>query len=310
MRTPLISVVIPVYNAENYVSACVGSLLNQTYPSFEVVLVDDGSTDKTPDICDAFAAAHDNIRVIHRPNGGVSAARNTGVAAARGELLTFVDSDDSVDGTLLEQLYTLLRDSGADIASSGVETGKRLDGVFTPAQAIACILRENTNLVTSVWGKLFRRELFEGLRFPEGIDFEDYAVTPLLFDRANKIAHTGSIHYSYCTDNAESITHRPFTPKRMDYFQAAALVDDFLKKKYPSLLRDAQNGHTRCAVSFFKQAAQSRNRYPDCERALTRTVRQGIFPYLTSTYKLTSKAYGVLIAVCPPLARKLFSRRH
>ena len=297
-----------MYNVEKYISACVRSLIDQTYPNLEMILVDDGSTDGCPAICDDFAAKYDNISVIHQENRGLSGARNTGIDRAKGELLCFVDSDDEVDGAMITRLYELAEQSGAGIVSSGVVPDEPVEGVFSSQQALEYILKETTNLTTSACGKLFKAELFDGIRFPEGLNFEDYATVPLLIDKAGRIAHTGDVMYSYRVDNPDSITHSTFSPKRMDYFTVSGMIEDFLKERYPSLLKHAINRRTRCAVSFFKQLAQSGQEQKEIRKALAKYTRRGILRYLFTPYKLTSKAYGLLISVCPPLAARLFAR--
>ena len=284
------------------------SLTAQTYPNFEIILIDDGSPDNCPAICDEFEKHHDNIRVIHQQNKGISGTRNTGIDAANGELITFIDSDDSVHPELLERLYQLMEESGADISSVSACKGKTAAGRLTSGHAIKCLLKENTTLNTSAWGKLFKKELFAQLRFPEDSLFEDYALIPLLIDKANYIVHSDEILYNYRMDNLSSITKSAFNPAHMQYFTVSEGINLFLEEKYPELCRYAGYRNTRYAVSFFKKAAGSPQRYPENERRLTRYVRAGIIPYLFSQYKLTSKAYGLLIAVCPPLARRLFAR--
>lgn len=270
-------------------------------------MVDDGSTDNSPAICDALAVRHENIRVIHQPNKGVSGARNTGLDAANGELIAFVDSDDSIQPTLFERLFCLMEETGADIASASAGEGKPAGGVMTPEQAIACLLKENTTFNTSPWGKLYRARLFDGIRFPEGLAFEDYAVIPQVIHRANRVAHTDEALYSYRMDNRDSITKAPFNPAQMQFFTVSELVIEFLEKNYPQLCRYARLRRTNFAVSFFRRCAQSGAKGTHEERCLIRQVRKGLFPYLFSAYKPQAKAYGMLIAVCPPLARRLFA---
>lgn len=270
-------------------------------------MVDDGSTDNSPAICDAFAARYDNIRVIHQENKGLSGARNAGMNVARGELITFVDSDDSIHPEMLERLFRLMEETGADISSAGTDTGKHVGGMMTPEQAIACLLKENTTFNTSAWGKLYKTTLFDGIRFPEGLVFEDYAIIPQVIHRADRIAHTDEALYRYRTDNLGSITKAPFNPAQMQFFTVSDLVVKFLEKNYPQLCRYARLRRTNFAVSFFRRCAQSGAKGTHEERCLIRQVRKGLFPYLFSAYKPQAKAYGMLIAVCPPLARRLFA---
>ncbi len=290
-------------------SSCVESLIDQTYPNFEIILVDDESPDNCPAICEDYASRYDNIRVIHQKNKGLSGARNSGMNKAYGELYTFVDSDDSVKPDMLHKLYKTLSENSADIATSGYFEGKPTGGVLSSEKAIRCILKENTTLSTSAWGKLYKAELFEDIKYPEGLLFEDYATAPLLFDKAGKIAHTDEVLYNYRMDNTEGITHSAFSQKRMEYFTVSDMVDEFLKKSYPGLLKYARRRATRYAISFYRQLAQSGNRDKETEKILTRYTRRGILPYIFSSYRVTSKAYGILISICPPVALKMFSRK-
>lgn len=272
-------------------------------------MVDDGSPDDCPAICDEYAANHDNVRVIHQENKGLSGARNSGMAAAKGEFYTFVDSDDSVQPDMLEKLYKILSENDTDIATSGYLSGKPTGGVLNAEQAIERILKENTTLSTSAWGKLYKAELFEDIKYPEGLLFEDYATAPLLFDKAGKIAHTDEALYNYRMDNTEGITHSAFSRKRMEYFTVSDMVDEFLKKSYPKLIKASKQRATRHAISFFSQLAKSGERDIETEKALVRYTRRGIISYVFSSYRLTSKAFGILISICPPAAMKMFSRK-
>ena len=118
--SPAISVIIPVYNCEKYLTQCIESVLNQTFQDFELILVDDGSHDSSPDICDNFRQKDERIQVIHKPNGGVSSARNEGIKVARGEYITFVDSDDYIEEEMMEYLYGQAQEHLADIVVSGL----------------------------------------------------------------------------------------------------------------------------------------------------------------------------------------------
>lgn len=298
---------MPVYNVEKYVSECVASLVEQTYPQLEIILVDDGSIDSSPALCDEFARQHENISVIHQPNGGLSDARNRGIESARGEWLTFVDSDDYVEPTMIATLYALADENNADISCAGhYSHGNASVRVYSPEEALMHLLREDTSLTTSACGKLFRKSLFNEIRFPKGLIFEDFYTVPRLFDKANRIVHINEPLYFYRQENDSSITHSQFSPKRLEYYTVSDSVDKFLQKNYPALLKDAKNRKTRYSIAFFRQAAQSPVRDKKSEKLLTKHVRGGIVPYLACSYKLTSKAYGVLIALCPPLASKLF----
>lgn len=190
----VISIVVPVYNTEVYLRRCVDSILDQSFTDFELLLVDDGSTDGSSSICDEYAAKDSRVSVIHQCNAGVSAARNAGLAYAFSEsetqYLTFIDSDDFVAPTYLYTLYQALLDNNADISVCGEYThggqkcvfdGQRnFDGIIRLDATEACRMiytggAGHAPFVT-VWGKLYKKELFRDIRFPVGKIHEDQAV--------------------------------------------------------------------------------------------------------------------------------------
>lgn len=170
--TPLISIIVPVYKVEPYLRKCVDSILAQTYTNIEVILVDDGSPDGCPAICDEYAAKDRRVVVIHQRNAGVSVARNAGLDAAKGEYIAFVDSDDWIEPDMYEVLYQVIRASGADMAESSywvgdsnpVKGGASRHVVYSSREAVIRILQGHGEML-HVWGKLFARELIEGMRF-------------------------------------------------------------------------------------------------------------------------------------------------
>ena len=162
---PLISVVVPVYKVEPYVRQCIDSILAQTYSNLDIILVDDGSPDKCPEICDDYAKQDGRIRVIHKPNGGLSSARNAGIDIARGEYIAFIDSDDYVSETYIEQLWYTLSESGADMSCSLVTREERaLDHVisrkykiYTAEKALRRVIRA---FGFSAYGRLYKTSAF------------------------------------------------------------------------------------------------------------------------------------------------------
>ncbi len=183
---PLISVVVPVYNVEQYLEKCIDSILGQTYPNIELILVDDGSTDGSSEICDKYAFEHDNIKTIHRENGGLSAARNTGVKASNGDYVGFIDSDDYISSVFYESLYSAIAQTGVSMAAmrrgvdffDGEEPDLERDIRFasnfellTEEQYQVEILYQRS-WAGAVW-RLYARELAESVYFPEGLYYED-----------------------------------------------------------------------------------------------------------------------------------------
>lgn len=193
---PLISVIVPAYNAEGYLRRCVDSILAQTLGDLEVVLVDDGSTDGTAAICDAYAAADARVRAIHQKNGGVSSARNRGLSAARGDYIAWLDSDDYFMPAALEKLYGALRRNGKQVAMcnyrnilvDGFEQPPRYslpyeEKVYPREAMVGFIL--SIGMTPVLWGSLMTRALYDGIVFPEGRLFEDVRNTYKLHERAD-----------------------------------------------------------------------------------------------------------------------------
>lgn len=226
---PLISVIIPVYKTEAYLTACVESVLAQTYQNFEIILVDDESPDNCPQMCDAFAARDNRIRVIHQENGGLSSARNAGIEIARGEYLAFLDSDDLWTPNFLERLYRAIEETGADFA---VCMFQRFCGDMPTAdpkpantealsqrQAFDCLFNiRNENMVVAP-NKLYRRHIFDSIRYPVGKLHEDEAVIHQVIGSAERVAWVAEEHYLY-RQAPNSITNAKFSLKRLDEMYA------------------------------------------------------------------------------------------
>lgn len=221
----MISVIMLTYNREGMVGRVVESILNQTLRDFEFIIVDNGSTDRSGRIADEYAARDSRVRVIHRARGSISAGRNTGLDAARGEYITFVDDDDWAEPDFLEFLLRLLTQNDADVAICGA-AGKAFDEklVMNAEQAITELLwRKRYNMAFPT--KLFRRELMEGLRFPEGSVYDDIALMYRLLARAGRVAYHGLPKYTFYRHggnvSAWTTDHRLLTPQTLDEYLAA-----------------------------------------------------------------------------------------
>lgn len=208
----LISIIVPVYNVENYLKRCLDSILMQTYSSFEVIVIDDGSTDKCPQICDDYAKKDSRIRVVHKENGGLSDARNAGIKIAQGKYLLFVDSDDYIQDNMLEVLMKSVQETNADIVittkyftvsdkySKFVSeiTGEK---VCNSGQALEEIFCHNSRW--EAWGTLFKKSLFDNSDFPKGKLYEDIALIPLIILKAEKVCLLeGAFYYYYIREGS------------------------------------------------------------------------------------------------------------
>lgn len=201
------SIIVPVYRVEKYLPRCMASLLAQSHQNLEIILVDDGSPDRSGEMCDEYAAEDDRVRVIHQDNGGLSAARNVGIESARGSFLAFVDADDWVHPELVAYLLSIALGSGADLAAcrflrtqdEDVSGARRAGGVqaLTPSEALELYASPTTSTMTTACAKLFRAELFHGLRFPVGRLYEDEFTTYRLVAAAHRIVLSDAEHYYY-----------------------------------------------------------------------------------------------------------------
>lgn len=206
MKQPLISVIIPIYKVEPYLRRCLDSIINQSYANLEIILVEDGSPDTCPQICDEYAAKDNRIVVIHKKNGGLSDARNAGLNICKGEYISFVDSDDWVKKNYIERLTNIAVCEMADITiceNSRTNTILKNNNkdkstkLYTAQNALHHLFCDNHIAFTVSWGKLYKRNLFHSLRFPLGKYHEDEFTTYILFYNSKKIAYTSEILYYY-----------------------------------------------------------------------------------------------------------------
>lgn len=210
----MFSFVTPVYNVEDYLERCVVSLMNQTFRDVEIILVDDGSTDKCSELCDSFAEADTRIRVIHKENGGLSDARNAGLAEAKGDYILFVDSDDYVDVSACEKLLPFA-EQGYDILAGQAcfEGGKQVSYLNETGSVISgkdymLRLLQEKKAYMAVWSNAYRRNfLFEHeFRFKFGILHEDEQFTPRVILNAQSVVYTGIVFYHYTVRREGAIT--------------------------------------------------------------------------------------------------------
>ena len=240
----LLSVIVPVYRVEQYLDRCVESIVGQTYPNLEIILVDDGSPDNCPAMCDGWAEKDSRIRVIHKPNGGLSSARNAGIDAAAGRYLAFVDSDDYIGPNMYETMISAMERTGAGIACCGryiVRGGIQRpmhcmdrETVFSPAEAIKELLLCGC-VEESACDKVYERQLFRDLRFPVGEINEDIVIMPRLLDRSRKIVHVGKPFYYYWQEGA-SITRSSCSSKKRIILDHLDGIEQFLQTVHPELL--------------------------------------------------------------------------
>ena len=240
-REKMVSIIVPVYNVEKYLDKCIQSIMNQTYFDFEVLLIDDGSEDSSGSICDLWAKEDSRILVFHKENGGLSDARNYGIARANGEYITFIDSDDVVGKDYLKILMNLILEYGAQIACvSALSMSENMkvehdmnikNGCLDTEEALkyACIRKY---FGVSAWGKLYKSTLFSNLRYPKGRIYEDLLTTPYLIASSDSVAYSSSKQY-FWIQRKGSITHTIHSKKEMAlHLKGLEELVEFIDKHY------------------------------------------------------------------------------
>lgn len=264
-----ISVIVPVYRVEDYLHRCVDSVLNQTFQDFELILVDDGSPDGCPAICDAYARKDPRVRVIHQKNGGLSAARNAGIdwmmENSDSTWLTFLDSDDWVHPRTLEWMVQALKETGTEICVCGFQETQGESPAVRPEQWKTEVwlpgdfYRERPVDATIACAKLYPRRLFETVRYPVGKVHEDEYVTYRLLFACEKIAVIAAPMYAYYV-NPEGITRRAWSEKRLDAWGAyEEQVSFFLRRGDAEMARWRMREYLENALRNLENAQKAEN---------------------------------------------------
>ena len=285
-QKPLISVIVPIYNVEKYLSRCIDSIINQSYSNLEIILVDDGSPDQCPDICDAYAAQDSRIKVIHKPNGGLSSARNAGLNIMLGDYVAFIDSDDFVHREFIKFLYNMSRDNQCEISQCSYQKGKLNDFTGISFQSNTVTLNKidaflSRKLRAGVVARLYQASLFRKERFPVGKQQEDEAVTYKIAYMAEKIAFSENKLYYYFQSpvsimrnqkHFQSIDFIPIFNERLNFFQNKEKKLFMLSKEiyclvlilfYARCKKDIKNTNDKeQIVAIFKNLFSSVIKYP------------------------------------------------
>lgn len=244
-KEPLISIIVPVYNAEQYLNKCVDSIVNQTYTNLEIILIDDGSPDNCGAICDEWAKKDSRIKVIHKPNGGLSSARNAGLDLAKGDYLTFIDSDDYVEADMVFSVVNAIKNSEVEIVlirEKQVNLKGETTKIVGDTPTNTTFYKEKDFLVELILGKqingacdkFYKRELVNDLRFEEGKHHgEDMLFNVRYLDCVNRVGYVDYIKYSYVA-NEDSVTHASFNSHSVDNLYFKDKVYEIVKEKYPN----------------------------------------------------------------------------
>lgn len=204
-KDPLITIVVPVYNVAHYVKRCIDSLTEQTYKKLEIIIVDDGSTDDSGRICDNLAKHDKRVVVYHKTNGGLSSARNFGIKKAKGKYICLVDSDDYAKKDFVRKLVFKAEIKNVDIVVCSYNDNFLYARMVTGEDAAVHLLTKQENVDIVAWNKMYRRELFDKIKYPEGENYEDTLTTYKLYAEAKNVAYIGDSLYEY-VERDDSIT--------------------------------------------------------------------------------------------------------
>ncbi|GFI40945.1 putative glycosyltransferase EpsJ [Thomasclavelia cocleata] len=281
----LISVIIPVYNVEKYLHRCVDSVINQTYSNLEIILVDDGSTDTSSQICDEYKNLDERIVVIHKENGGLSDARNVGFDISKGEYILFLDSDDWMEKEAVDLLKLKMEEYQVDVVQSNFlykyEDNHEINGlkilgqdqVLNNFSAMEQLIKNET-IKNFAWGKLYKRKLLEGIKFPYGKLFEDTYWIHQVFARASNILLLDIPLFNYW-QRCNSISYS-FSIKKLDILDGYLERRIFIKDKYPKLSGALDNGIIRLALSIYLLSIKNYrfNQHNKIKRKLKKICKQ------------------------------------
>ncbi len=264
-----VSIIVPVYKVEKYLSKCVESLLKQTYQNIEIILVDDGSPDICGKLCDEYAEKDKRVRVIHKKNGGLSDARNVAIPMASGRFIAFVDSDDWVSAYYVEHLYDAIVKDDSDLACSWFENvfedSKPQNMATKELNDYRCLDRTTClkkmlyqdGVECCAWGKLYKKEIIADLKYPVGKLYEDIPVTYQCVKRAHKVAMVSNVDYFYLQRKA-SIQYQNFNSRKLDGVNHCRQLMEAVKKDFPELSIAAECRYlsTVCNIMFQIQESQ------------------------------------------------------
>lgn len=296
VQNPLISVIVPVYNVEDYLHRCVESILNQTYPHLEIILVDDGAKDNSGAICDEYALRDNRVRVIHQENGGQSKARNAGLDAATGEYIAFVDSDDYLAEDAYEAMLAMALREQVKLISAGrfdvsSRTGKVEAGLCPKCTEVISMEQMLGRMFTwngcdcSPCDKLYHRELFRTVRFPSFRGNEDTAVLYRIVEQTDRVGMLDKPIYYYF-HRPGSTSNEGLSPMTFHFHQGTEKIYPYIAETYPAVKNEVRYFRVRSLIytlqSLDLATEADRNRYLDVYKEQKRNLREHLWFILTS----------------------------
>lgn len=300
-----VSIIVPCYNVEKYLHNCINSIINQSYNQWELILINDGSQDKSGEICEYYAKIDNRIKVIHKPNGGLSSARNTGLDVITGNYVTFLDSDDFWHRDYLKNLMFFVKEKNVDIAQCsfirGFETTFPNINTNTKISYYdnhSIFLKEVAKII--IWGKIYKASLFDNIRMPVGFIHEDDWTTWKLYYKAKNIAITNQPLYYY-TINPNSIMGKNYNKPDLKYFAAyKERIFFFIEKKEKDLEHISRLQFCKSLFLLYSNPMLTRNEKTDILNKFKDNWRKiKMSPYINMKYKLLF----IFFCICPDIIK-------
>lgn len=293
-NTDMISVIVPIYNVEQYLQRCVDSIIKQTYTNLEIILVDDESPDHCGEICDYYAHKDGRIKVIHQKNKGLSGARNAGIEIAKGRYIAFVDSDDYIEPNMYEVLYNDIKKYNAGLSICNryyeFEDGRRVEryrqngetNVYSGKEAII-EMNNYSSFDMSAWDKLYKRELFEKIRFPEGKLSEDFFVMYKLLDMAQIVTFNPTHLYIYVQRNNSISRNKKIN---WDFIEASKDQMDYIIEKYPEIEDIARTAYSSANMTVYNFHLKNHVKCEKQKRKELQNIVNDNLDYVLNNYRL------------------------
>ena len=281
MEEDLVSIVVPVYNVEQYLEKSINSIINQSYKKIEIIIVNDGSTDGSLEICNSFKKKDNRIEIISKQNGGLSDARNVGIERAKGKYITFIDSDDYIDDNYVEAMISSIKENDSDICIAShrvlypntiIDKSTKQNYVANSKEILSKMLYDD-GIDVSAWAKLYKTELLSSIKYPVGRLYEDSATTYKLIDSATKICVNSVPIYNYIV-RANSIANVKFNEKKFDLIKSTEEMTDYIKSKYPELEKGCKRRLVYAYLSTLTQLARSNEKDKKAEKKLIKFIRK------------------------------------
>ena len=300
MNEIVVSVIVPVYKVEKFLNRCVSSIVSQSYRNLEIILVDDGSPDSCPDLCNQWSAKDKRIRVIHQTNRGLSAARNAGLDVATGHYIAFVDSDDYIVKDYLSHLVAGIKSETSIVCSkfflvdekgsllTKKEAPKKKSEVVSIEESIKILLLQQNGYDLAVWGKLYPVSFFETISFPEGKLYEDMGTTYKLLKLASEVVFLDAYDYAY-VQRPNSIMNSSFNLKKLDIIEMVHEMENDILAQFPNLALYVKNRAFAAEVKIFLEIPKEKE-FEQAQKQLWHDIKKNRkAPFMTKGARLKNR---------------------